>query len=209
MSDQALDTGHEQETVEAAEPESTQQDSEPGGHWADALPEEYREAMKGFDSFEALQDALKGPQAPEEYTAPEGVEIDSTTFEAFAPVAKEAGLTQEQVNALVKFDVERMGNLPEKLREQADAQMQEGLKQMASEMGKEKYDEALRLANQTLKTFADEEVGKWLDESGMGNSPVLVKLLSKIGEKLSEDSPQGGVGGGEKTPEHILYPDMN
>jgi hypothetical protein len=203
----ALDTGTDQGT-EATEV-SQEQGGENQSHWADALPEEYRESMKGYDSFEALQDALKGPQAPEEYTAPEGVEIDSTTFEAFAPVAKEAGLTQEQVNALVKFDVERMGNLTEKLREQADAQMQEGLKQMASEMGKEKYDEALRLANQTLKTFADEEVGKWLDESGMGNSPVLVKLLSKIGEKLSEDSPQGGVGGGEKTPEHILYPDMN
>ena len=94
--------------------------------------------------------------------------------------------------------------------EQADAQMQEGLKQMASELGKEKYDTSLRLANNTLKQFADESIGKWLQDSGMGNSPQLVKLLAKIGERLAEDSPTTAnlQGNKSKTPEQTMYPDM-
>lgn len=196
------------EPVAPTEPAAPEHGGATEGHWADALPEEYRESMKGFDSFEALQSALKGPEIPETYEAPEGA--DTTVFESFSPIAKELGLSQDQVNALVKFDIERMGGMPQQLREKADAQMQEGLKQMASEMGKEKYDAAIRLANQTLKTFADDQVGRWLEESGMGNSPVLVRLLAKIGERLTEDSPNGGGQGGmtERTPENIMYPNM-
>lgn len=210
MSEEAALTADTTTEPAAATETPVEQGAGGEGHWAAALPEEYREPMQGFDSFEAVREALKGPEIPEAYEAPEGLELDASTFEAFGPIAKEAGLTQAQVNAIAKFDVERMAKLPDMLREQADAQMQEGLKQMASEMGKEKYDAALRLANQTLKTFADDQVGRWLEESGMGNSPVLVRLLAKIGERLTEDSPNGGGQGGgtERTPENIMYPNM-
>lgn len=210
MSEPALATEPTQEPVAPTEPASIEPGSEPEGHWADALPEEYRESMQGFDSFDAVREALKGPEIPETYESPEGLELDASTFESFGTIAKEAGLTQAQVNAIAKFDVERMAKLPDMLREYADAQMQEGLKQMASELGKEKYDTSLRLANNTLKQFADESIGKWLQDSGMGNSPQLVKLLAKIGERLAEDSPTTAnlQGNKSKTPEQTMYPDM-
>lgn len=210
MSEEAALTADTTTEPAATTETPTEQGAGGEGHWADALPEEYRESMQGFDSFEAVREALKGPEIPEAYAAPEGLELDASTFESFGTIAKEAGLTQAQVNAIAKFDVERMAKLPDMLREHADAQMQEGLKQMASELGKEKYDTSLRLANNTLKQFADESIGKWLQDSGMGNSPQLVKLLAKIGERLAEDSPTTAnlQGNKSKTPEQTMYPDM-
>lgn len=181
-------------------------------HWSDELPESYRESFKSYESFDALQGALKGPEIPETYVLPEGVEIDQEVFDAFAPIAKEMKMSQAQVDALIKFDAERSQSLPDKLLQAAEDQMEEGLAKMQSELGKEKYDAAVAGAKRVVKAFGDDATKQWMEETRMGNHPVLIAFLSKIGEALSEDR-LGGDGDASSPPAErsakTMYPNSN
>lgn len=179
-------------------------------HWSDAMPEEYRESVKGFDSWDAAKAALAGPAVPEQYAIPEGLKIDEGTFLAFTQVAKEGKFTQAQVDALLKFDAERSAALPGALRAEQDRVYKEGLSAMRTELGADRYTTTVKHANDALRKYADDSTVKWLKETGLANAPALVKLLANIGSKLQEDSPRSGDGSGtvQKDPAKVLYPNM-
>jgi len=202
MADTALDGTQQGAAVTAATAALSGEGQ--GAHWSEALPEEYRESLKGFDSPDAFKAALVQPVIPEVYKVPEGVSIDQETFDAFAPLAKELGLTQEKVEKLLAFDSERAASLPQKLMAQVDAQNKAELATMAKELGAEKYEGALKAANIALTTFAGKEDIQWLKDAGLANNPRLVKIFANIGVNLQEDTPPGGSGAGGERAERTL-----
>jgi hypothetical protein len=108
-------------------------------HWSDTFPEEYRESLKGFADPDSFKAALVRPEVPEAYAVPEGLSVDQETFDAFAPVAKELQLPQAAVEKLLAFDAERMKTMPQRIIAAQDAASREELKQMATQLGAEKY----------------------------------------------------------------------
>jgi len=157
-------------------------------HWSEALPEDYREAFSGFEDWDTASAALKGPAVPETYQTPEGVQIDTETFESFSGTAKELGLTQEQMNGLIKFDGERGAKINETIMAKVDTDMQAGLDEMKSNLGEAKFNEAVAGAKKVIDTFGDDGLKEWLDSSRVGNSSKLISFLAKVGAGLSEDS---------------------
>lgn len=182
-----------------------------GESWLDAVPEAHREALKGYESWDAMLEALNkpGPVVPDEYVAPEGIAVDPEAFKGFQPLAKELGLTQEAVDKLLKFDVERMGKMPEQLMARHVEMNRDAQVRMAEELGKEKYDAMVNQAHLAMRTFADQDIVDWLKNSGHDNSPVLLKFFAKVGAQLVEDVPKGGgAGGGEIDAAKIMFPTM-
>jgi hypothetical protein len=154
-------------------------------HWTASLDEEKLGFLKGFDTFEAIRDRLT---VPEDYTAPEGVQLDQATFDGFKAKAKELGLTQAQIAEIAKFDAERMGNLPQTIKAAQQEQFKTGLKEMESKLGMEKFAEAKNLARATIGALEDAEFNAWLDETGLGDSPHFVRAFATLGRYFTEDS---------------------
>jgi hypothetical protein len=50
------------------------------------------------------------------------------------------------------------------------------------------YDQRIQKAVAPLKHFADDEFVSWLDETGMGSHPSMIKFMYAIGEALGEDN---------------------
>ena len=49
------------------------------------------------------------------------------------------------------------------------------------------FDAEVRNARKALDAYTDKAFKQYMDESGLGNHPALVKAFAKIGRELSED----------------------
>lgn len=195
------------ETVETSEANSEEQQ-------AQTVEENNtdEQANQGESSGEEQQ--TEGAEAPEtyaEFTAPEGVEsLDTELLGEAMPLFKEAGLSQEQAQKLVDFYA---GKLQASEQKSLDAfgELVDGWAEASKgdkEFGGDKFEESVKVANETLTKFGTPELDKFLKESGAGNHPEVIRLLYKVGKLMAEDVP-GSSNPSNNTPRSrvdVLYP---
>lgn len=130
--------------------------------------------------------------APEKYEfkPAEGQEIDAAALEQFEPIARELNLTNEQAQKMV--DLYGTKIMPMVQQQQVEA-WQKTTEQWAAdvkadkEIGGDKLTANLSAAQRALEQFGDPELKEYLDSTGLGNHPALVKAFIKVGKAISED----------------------
>lgn len=170
---------------------------------------------QGADAPAAEGQQEAEPVVPEtyEFQLPEGFELNqevSTEFQAFA---KDLKLPQDKAQQAVDFAV--------KLQQQTlQAQVDAHVKQVADwraeveadkEIGGKALPENLSYAAKVLDEYAP-DLRAVLDQTGMGNHPVLVKALIRIGKAISEDRLVGGAqqaSTSAQDPAKRMFPNMN
>ncbi|KFB89620.1 peptidase [Serratia grimesii] len=145
------------------------------------------------------------PAAPEKYefAAPEGQELDANALSVFEPIAKELGLTQAQAQKLVDI-------YPQIQQQQAEAwskQIAEWGEQVKAdkEIGGDKFNASVGAAQRALDQFGNPELREYLNASGLGNHPALVRFCAKVGKSMAEDSFVVPNQGGQRSAADILY----
>lgn len=139
------------------------------------------------EADEEAEEAATG--APEEYgdfTVAEGVVLDAAILDDFKAAAKELDLSQDKAQKLVDLGV--------KMR-QADAEaivaIREewvGQSKADTEFGGDKLDESLATAKRALDAFGSPALVEFLNSTGAGNHPEIIRLLVNAGKTVSEDS---------------------
>lgn len=167
--------------------------------WQNALPESWRGEVEGLGSMEDALAAMKRgmsyhpAQSIDDLVtnAPEGVELDEGLNRSFRELGVKIGLTREQAQALVNFEVQQFAAMERQAAEAAEAELRGrfGLS----------YDGMLSKAGETMMKV-DAKMGNRLSaalgEGGLKNSPALMEAFSIIGSMLSEDSLAGSTMGG-------------
>jgi hypothetical protein len=161
--------------------------------------------------------------APEEYDftsmeLPEGQEFDTELADMFKPVLKDMDLSQDAANKLLKTFAEQAA--PALAQRQADAQMEvlEEIKadlsrqlQADPEVGGKKYEESKAMAARALNTFIPNaaertEFSTFMNETGMGNHPMWMRVMAGAGRVLAEaTTAPGGVSAAGKTEAEKFY----
>ncbi|MBA8045632.1 peptidase [Citrobacter freundii] len=129
--------------------------------------------------------------APEKYEfqAAEGVELDTEALKEFEPVAREMNLTNEQAQKLVDVYPKILAGVQQR---QVEA-WQQTTEQWAAdvkadkEIGGDKLTSNLSAAQRALAQFGTPELKEYLEGTGLGNHPELVKAFVKVGKAMSED----------------------
>lgn len=124
------------------------------------------------------------PSVPEKYQfdLPEGSEL-TPMLEAFTPTFKELGLTQEAAGKLLGV-----------YQQQLEAAQERQLKQWAEQAKADKeigakFDENIGIAQKAVARFFTPEFKAFLDSTGLGNHPDMIRGLLAIGRQISEDKP--------------------
>lgn len=177
----------------------------------------------GSDGADAgAQDA---PVAPDAYDfegieLPEGMEFDKEAFDALEPVLREMNMPQESANALVKGYTEKLVPLIEqRAMQQVDDQGDELRANLARqlqvdpEVGGKHLTESKAMAAKALAhalpNATDREAfNTFMNESGLGNHPMLMRVIAAFGRNLSEASTPAASGAeaGEPSIADIFYP---
>lgn len=145
--------------------------------------------------------------APEKYEfkSAEGQELDAEAVKAFEPIAKELNLSNEQAQKLV--DVYGSKIMP-KLVEQQAAQWQQQIEQWSEQVKADKdlgTDASIGAAQKAMEKFGSPELKQYLNETGLGNHPELVRIFANIGKAMSEDGLVTGNSGGAKSAADVLF----
>lgn len=138
------------------------------------------------------------PEAYTDFTIPEGSELDKATVSEVTPIFKELGLSQEGAQKLVDFYSNKIAanakanqSAIESMREQwrselkSDPDIGSKLDVVAAEIGKLK----VRLPEATRAAFDN-----FVNETGIGDNPILAKVLYEFSKLVNEGSHVSGSG---------------
>lgn len=118
---------------------------------------------------------------------PDGLNYDEELEKDFRATAYSAGMNKKQAGVLyekfVKGQIDRyqaysVSQAQSRQKAEADLRTQFG----------GQYDAALTQAKTAMQTYADAEFRKWLDESGQGNNPAMIRTFMKIGKEMQGDT---------------------
>lgn len=173
----------------------------------------------GDPNAPAKADPNTAKPAPEKYEfkAPQGQTLDALQLDAYSPLFKELGLSQEQAQKLVDKQFELAPKLAETWQKQIGDQIAQETANWAKasredkEFGGANFEANAKIANQALAAFGTPELRSLLLESGYANHPAFVKLFWTIGQKLAESKAPGlaTAPATNSAPERVLYPSMN
>ncbi len=164
------------------------------------------------------EEASEGDKTPEtvtyeDFTVPEGMQLDEGMLEKFTPIAGRLGLDQEAAQEIVSL----YAGAVEAGAKESDAAFKTQQEAWVNEItedadfGEQKFAETQRLNRRLVAKYGGKELQDALNVSGLGNHPALVKMFARIGALFSEDSlVVGGDAptGPETTMAQRFYPKM-
>ena len=132
------------------------------------------------------------------WTMPEGVEFDTEGFVALEPVLRELNLSQDKAGKLIGAYADKIvPMIQQRTIEQFDnnaAELKANLARdlMADpEIGGKKFEETKAMAAKAIAYSIPDakqrsEFSEFMNESGLGNHPLLARIISGYGRALSE-----------------------
>lgn len=150
------------------------------------------------DDWKAVFHKLGLPAKPEEYKVdiPDSIPDKEFTQEVLKDFHK-AGVLPKQAKMILDAYGERAKLLVQKHQEQQQIEVKKGIESLKQEWGAA-FDVNVQKASKALKMYGDDKMAEFMDKTGLGNHPMILKLFSKIGETLGEDNIHGSSSG--KTP---------
>jgi hypothetical protein len=157
----------------------------------------------GAQGTAGSEDGQQAAVIPEsyEFMAPEGMEVDQSMADAFSPVFKDLGLSQEQANSLTGVYADMVGKQVEAQQEAFGQQLEDWKQELRTDadFGGDKFDEnsgiVADFVRQTVPEGVREDVIGLLESTGAGNHPGLVKWIHHLATNVmpvSEDQPGSG-----------------
>lgn len=148
-----------------------------------------------------------------ELILPEKSLMTDEHYDSFIEFAEENDFTQEQAQKLLERENSAIDSYVAEVEVKKDniieGWIQESKKD--SEIGGEKLAKSAEYSRRVIETFGREEAKDIKDaliKTGWGNNPIVLKLFSRIGEAMGDDSLiEGGkdLGGKERTTAEIFY----
>lgn len=164
---------------------------------------------KPADGDKPEDEEQKQEGAPEKYefTAGEGVELDTEALKDFEPVARDLNLTNEQAQKLVDAYPKILAGVQQRQAEAWQKQTEGWAETVKAdkEIGGDKLTANLSAAQRALDQFGTPELKEYLNATGLGNHPDLVKTFVKIGKAMSEDGMVDGSNQGQRSAAEVLY----
>lgn len=201
--------------------------------WRDTLPPEIREApslgkyqdvaslAKGYVEAQTLI-GRKGAIIPKEGDSPEvtaafrqamGVPDKPEGYEIKVPEGLPEGVWNDAAAGQLRSWAHELGLTPaqaqglaERYAQMGGTAVQQSAEATETELRKEwgvAFQAKMKSANEALRSIGGEDLAQYLQTSGLGNHPAMVRAWAKIGEGMGEDRPAGmgtGRSSGVMTP---------
>lgn len=214
---------------DGSDPAGKKEGGDAGADWKEYVPdpkktaEENAAAKVEHDKTKPKEDDGKGKnkdddpanKVPEDgkytLTMPEGVEVDQELLDALGPKFAAKKMTnaeaQELADEFIKVQTaretkkrEEWGNTVQKWADDAKAD---------KDIGGDKWDATVASSRRAVNALGTPALKEYLQASGGGNHPELIRVFAKVGELIKEDDPAGGGAEGKGKPAetaHVLFP---
>lgn len=136
------------------------------------------------------------PESHDKYELkmPEGVnlKINENFSKGFKEAAHKAGLLPGQAANLYGWYMKSAHEMTTTTSKAKQSQMEVEMKALQEEWGGD-YDHNVEKARVVVDTFGDDNLKKYLNDSGLAENPNLARFLKKIGDGMLEDKFREGI----------------
>ena len=149
------------------------------------------------DEVNSFYNKLGRPESPDAYDikVPDeggtGMKYDQKLYSDFLQTAHQSGLTNKQAQDAIDF----YAKMNEDSSINSEAQMQQAKVDaetaLKKEWGVKEYDRNLAISRRAFNRFADDDLKKFVQESGVSNNVSLIRFLHKIGKSFSDPKLSG------------------
>lgn len=180
---------------------------QPGAEGEKPQDDKPADGEKPADKPDDKEQKQEGAPEKYEFKGGEGVELDTEALKEFEPVARELNLTNEQAQKLVDAYPKILAGVQQRQAEAWQKQTEGWAETVKAdkEIGGDKLTANLSAAQRALDQFGTPELKEYLNATGLGNHPDLVKTFVKIGKAMSEDGMVDGSNQGQRSAAEVLY----
>lgn len=136
------------------------------------------------DELDSYYNKLGRPESAEEYNLPDSPQEDMVKW--YKEKAYDAGLSQEQTRKLMDSYMEIEQLKMKEYQQQQETTTAQWIEEIKADFGPA-FDKRLDIAKKAVTAYGGEELKDYLNQTGLGNHPAMVKAFSKIGRELVED----------------------
>lgn len=115
-------------------------------------------------------------------------DFDEEIINKINEIGYENNLTPQQTKTMIDFAKEHFSSKEAAELEALEQQEAEQLEALKEEWGDEGFNSNIAKAITVIDEFGTPEFKEYLNETGLGNDPQLIRLLANIGNNLKEDS---------------------
>lgn len=158
------------------------------------------------EGWDRVHTALGRPDAADGYAwqapaaLPEGVAVDEGLLGLFRASAHKAGLSQRQFDGVAGMFLDYTAQATAAQQQAQGRALTDGEGLLRREWG-ERYDPNLRLARAAVREAGGDELVAYLDSSGLGNHPALIRAFARVGQQTGgEERLIGGRGDAAMAP---------
>ena len=123
-------------------------------------------------------------------TTPEGSLVDDDFLKGFSEKSYGLNLLPQQAQGLLDWHEQQVADMVTKSEADSKISSDKEFQGLRDEWGPG-FDSKVLLAQSAVKQFGDENLTAYLNESGLGDQPKIIKLFAKIGEAMSESKFEG------------------
>ncbi len=152
------------------------------------VPGKYTTPQEKREVYHKL--GLPREQEKYEVVPPEVAGMDKVMFDNYAKKSYELGIFPDQAKALATWFAAESAQIAQKASEANKAGEAKALEELKAEWGPAYESKAMTAAKAVNHLFDDKDK-EALESSGLGNNPLLIRMLSKIGDKFKEDVISG------------------
>ena len=155
----------------------------------DAKPDDANKPKDESKDADGNDKPAGAPEAYEDFTLPEGMEMDVEILGEFKNLAKELNIPQAKAQQLIDFQSQLASKQAEAYQAAVTKQAKDWAAEIKSdpEIGGENYDKSVASAVKVIQSFGDPALTELLNTSGLGNHPALFKFCHRISAAISED----------------------
>ena len=150
------------------------------------------------------------PEAYEDFTLPEGMEMDADVLGEFKGLAKELNIPQAKAQQLIDFQTQLATKQAEAYQAAVIKQGQDWAAEVRNDpvLGGANYEKSVESAIKVIQSFGDPALTELLRSTGLGNNPALFKFCHRISSAISEDKfvlPGSQSSNGRKSDAEVFY----
>ena len=180
-------------------------------HQADPAKSEEEKAGQGGDAASPAEADRVPEDGKYTLTMPDGIAVDEELLGALGPDFRELGLTNSEAQKLA----DRFIAIQSARAEARGKSWGETVSKWADDakadpdIGGRRWDATVRDSRRFVNNMGTPALREYLEASGGGNHPELIRIFAKAGALIREDDPAtGGAGGTGRPvdPAHVLFP---
>jgi hypothetical protein len=143
------------------------------------------------DEWKQVFHKLGLPDDPSKYELkPKEGDVNDELFARFKETAYQSGVLPKQAQSIYDWFQKSTEDIQAKIQLEEQKRVDQGLQELKKEWG-DNFKLELDKAKVAIKHFGGEEGFSYVETSGLGNDVQFIKLMSKVGNVLSEDTFKG------------------